>query len=240
LNVFLEKRWEFPASSSGMERAEGGGINPRSSTVTNVLSVCFRPPTISLLALAELMGTTSVTRLFRTLRKQKYHQQVSRQRPRKSVEQAIGYLVDGSPLDPTAEGLSPHEQNIVQMLMENPGCLRTTLTCTRPQKYLKPWNMFGVTINLVPDIELHGPDDFGAIQFYTGRRPLAPGVGSALATLMYHYLCDEQMDSKVHPLHCLVIEPQRYLTYSAAPSAQAPLVRLDQTCQLITALWPTI
>jgi hypothetical protein len=164
---------------------------------------------------------------------------------RDAIVQVRNYAVNGTPLDPLAGNLSPHERDAINELIAN-GWV-TPATATNPSTRQPKLYLSGVEISAYPDLLLEAPAPrggglrTGALKMYFPKtRDLDPGTGSEMATLLYYYLSVTLGQATAHPSLCQIYDARQDVTYSASARHARLLTNLNSAATMIAAIWPVI
>ena len=91
-----------------------------------------------------------------------------------------------------------------------------------------------------PDIELDGAEGTGAAKIILTKERLANGVGSAMASLLWHYRRNVLGIESTRRDHCIVFEPRLPWLHLPVPRAETKLKQAELACDVIRALWPKV
>jgi len=196
--------------------------------VTNV-------PTISLSTLAKAMGPLSPPALARLLSGHKYGFSGPRRSYQQAREQAISLLTDGTPPDVEAP-LRGYERDAVKAIARGLR-LPEHARAIRMRRKLPYWEIGGVRISMEPDVELDGENATGAAKVILTKEPLARGVGSAMAALMWHYRKNVLNVPMTDRAHCIVFEPRLPWLHLPAKRPDTQVRHAELACQVVAALW---
>lgn len=196
-------------------------------------------PTVTFSTLAKAMGPIRPTALARLLHGHKYPTQGPRRAYQVARKQAVDLLVDKSPLDPEAP-LRAYERDAVRALsrvrLYVPEWLRATRPSTRPEI----WPLHGVRISMHPDVDLSGNVESGAVKFSFTKAPLAPHVGSAMASLLWYWRSRIVGVKTTLPAHCIVYEPRLPWKHLPQKNVASTIKSAELACKMIAAIWPLI
>jgi hypothetical protein len=203
-------------------------------------------PTISLSTLAKAMGPLSPAALVRLLSGHKHGFSGPRRSYQRAREQAISLLTDGTPLDVEAP-LRGYERDAVKAIARAGLRLPEHTRALRMRRKLPYWEIGGVRISMDPDVELDGQKDdqkdghkaTGAAKVILTKEPLARGVGSAMAALMWHYRKNVLNVPKTDREHCIVFEPRLPWLHLPAKRPDNQVRNAELACQVVAALWPS-
>jgi hypothetical protein len=198
-----------------------------------------RGPTVTFSTLAKAMGTTSLAALVRLLKGHKYDLAGPRRSYQSARRQAVRLLADKVPLDAGAT-LRPHERDAIEAMLRVP--LRTPewVRAVRPSSYPLRWDLAGVSISMQPDVELVGRQESGAVKFVFTKAPLARGVGSLMAALLWHHRKNVIGIESTRPDKCLVYEPRLPWVHRPGSRPASQVRRAELACKVIATLWPTL
>ncbi len=196
-------------------------------------------PTISFSTLAKAMGPIRPTALAKLLHGHKYPTSGPRRAYQTARKQAVNLLVDNAPLDPEAP-LRPYERDAVRALSRLPIQLPDWLRAARPSTRPEIWTLNGVRISMHPDVDLRGRVESGAVKFSFTKAPLAPQVGSAMASLLWYWRSRVLGVKTTQPAHCIVYEPRLPWKHLPAKNTASTLASAELACKMIAAIWPLI
>lgn len=190
-------------------------------------------------SLCEYLAATP-TRQLSILKEQKYPRSGPVRRYDTAMNQLLAHLVDGQPLDPDADGLEPHEQELLsdfrQVEWENPAD-----EMKRPWTQQGAMQVQGVEISVMPDLLLENEDKVGALKFYLPKtRELDATVGLWMASFLYQYEARTHHKDRVDPSLCMIYDVRKGEFYGATKSYKRLFQQIESACQMISRLWPTI
>jgi hypothetical protein len=206
------------------------------ATATNEALVT---PTVSLGTIARAMGPISPRALARLLHGHKYKNAGAIRSYQTARRQAVDFMVDGVPLDPS-EPMREHEREAVRAMMLTQLVLPWG-RAARPPKDAPKWVVDGVVISMQPDVELEGPRTAGAAKLSFTKEPLARGVGRTMASLLWHWRRNILTIEATSKDLCVVFEPRTGTVHRPGRQRTKTQIReLFLACKTIWSLWPTL
>jgi hypothetical protein len=203
------------------------------------MSALVDVPTVTLSTLARAMGPIAPASLARLLRGHKYRSSGPRRSYQCARRQAIARFTDGESFDPTAP-LRSHEREAVlamqRMRLRAPEWTRAI----EPRSKLPAWELGGVRVSMQPDVELDGLRETGAAKFCFTKAPLARGIGSVMAALLFHHRRHLLGIVTTEPRRCVVYEPRLQRIHLPGRSPERQVKDAELACRVIGALWPTL
>ncbi|AKU94692.1 hypothetical protein AKJ09_01356 [Labilithrix luteola] len=196
-------------------------------------------PSVSFSTLAKVMGPLAPEALARLLRAHKYPTGGAMRSYENARKQAIDFLVDGTPLDPNG-ALRPHEREVVEAMARVNPKVPEWVRAVRPNPRADVWQIHGVAVSMNADVELEGYIACGAAKFCFTKEPLARGVGSTMAALLWYYNACVLRLPLVRPGHCVIYEPRLPWVHLPSHKPERQLEKLELACSIVSAIWPTI
>lgn len=196
-------------------------------------------PVITLSTLARAMGPLGALPLTRLLAGHKHQKPGPRRSYQRAREQAIALLSDGTALAPDAE-LRAYERDAVAAMQRARLVLPSRSRALRAQRRLPPWEIGGVLVSMHPDVEVDGARGTGAAKIILTKDRLPRGVGTAMATLLWHYRKHVLGIESTRKDHCLVFEPRLPWLHLPSPRPEHHLRNAELACKVINALWATV
>jgi hypothetical protein len=195
-------------------------------------------PRVTLSTLARAMGPTRPAQLARLLQGHKYAESGPRRSYQCAVKQITDSLVDGVPVNPDAP-LRKHERDAIKSYLRAPLPLPKLARAVRPKRR-SHWLLHGVNVSMHPDIELDGFVYSGAVKLTLTKEPLARGVASLMASLMWFWRVRVEKEILTARSHCIVYEPRLPWLHLPGKNPVKDVAKVEIACRLITALWPVI
>lgn len=200
-------------------------------------------PRMTFSALCEYLSASPVRQLS-LLRAQKFPRGGAIRSYRNALHQIGEFAVHGVPLDPQAEKLEPHEQEIIMRLLEydwRPPAPQAAFPATRRE----PLVLQGVEISVYPDLLLADPTgparQTGAMKFYFRKsQKLDPNVGRWMASFLFQYKLQVEGDEDVDPDLCLVYDVRNDEYFEAGKSHKRLFNNVESACQFISAMWDSL
>lgn len=197
-------------------------------------------PTVSFSTLAKVMGPLSLLALATRLRGHKYPSDGPRRSYQNALYQAVECLVNGAPLDPSAANLRLHEREGVAALAAMGLGVPRGYNASRASSRVGTWNLNGVHVSMVPDVELTSPNGRGAAKFSFTKDRLSRGVGSTMAALLWYHRSQVLGLANITPSACIVYEPRACASYRPGANPQGQVQQAQLACQVITTLWASL
>lgn len=214
--------------------------------MNKVISIPPRPnPRVTFSALADVL-TSPTHRIPGLLQPQKYPKPGPVFGYKKTREQLAEWLTNGTPLNPNAPSLREHEAYALGAALSISGgpssLLPSGTTSTRDASLEPTWLVAGVEVSFSPDLIVTGTvgktQATGAIKLYMRKEPLS--VGPMLAALLYYHRAQVANDATADPSLCGVTDVQAGIVYTATGSYQRLVSQVQNACQVIAAVWPTL
>jgi hypothetical protein len=196
-------------------------------------------PTVSFSTLAKVMGGLSAKQLTRTLGGHKYPTGGPARSYQLARRQAIDWFVESRPFDPDAE-LRSHERDAVHAMKRSRLAPIARVRAVRPSTRREPWRLNGVRVSMHPDVNFESYLEFGAAKFSFTKTPLARGVGSAMAALLWYYKSEIEGVRGVSLQHCVVYEPRLPWIHRPGRNPAGQVAEAELACTIIAALWPAL
>jgi hypothetical protein len=98
----------------------------------------------------------------------------------------------------------------------------------------------GLVVSMVPDVELEGRIQSGAAKFSFTKSALAPGVGSIMASLLWHWRKNVLSIESTSQTHCVVFEPRALRVHRPMRNARGLVRSAELASKVITALWAAV
>jgi hypothetical protein len=198
-----------------------------------------RKPTVTFSTLAKAMGPTSLRALVRLLEGHKYDRAGPRRSYQNARRQAIELFADDVALRPGDE-LRRHEREAITAMARVPLPTPSRVRPIRPSVASSRWELAGVSISMLPDIEFHGLSESGAAKFVFNKTPLARGVGSMMAALLFHHRKNILGIASTRREQCVVYEPRLPWMHLPGSRPDAQIRLAERSCEVIAALWPSL
>lgn len=200
-------------------------------------------PRVTFSALCEFLSA-SPTRQISIIREQKAPKPAKIKSYTTAVQQIQDFAVNKKPLNPLAAGLEPHEQEVIEELLNN-NWTPPSKTVHRPATKQPPMKVNGVEISVFPDLLLAENTAkrsmTGSMKFYcTKSRELKAEVGRWMASLLYCYSQTVLNDTDAHPDLCMIYDVREDEYYEAGKSYKRLYQNVESACQIIASLWPTV
>jgi hypothetical protein len=196
-------------------------------------------PTVTLSTLAKAMGPISPRELGVLLAGHKRPSAPRARSYQSARRQAIELLVDKKPLDETV-ALRTHERDALRALARMNPSVESWIRAKRPSPRGIPWTIGDIVVSMHPDVELEGARESGAAKFSFTKQPLAPGVGTIMATLMWHWRKHVLGIESTSQAQCIVFEPRLPRTHRPMRNARGIVRSAELAAKVITAIWADI
>lgn len=225
------------------DRSEANAVAESAARIPDVFGIpaeeLKEQPLITLSTLARAMGPLGALALARMLAGHKHRKPGPRRSYQRAREQAISLLSDGTALTPDAE-LRAYEREAVTAMQRARLVLPSRARALRAYRRLPPWEIGGVLVSMHPDVEVDGARGTGAAKIILTKDRLARGVGTAMATLLWHYRRNVLGIDSTRKDHCLVFEPRLPWLHLPSPRTEHHVRNAELACKVITALWATV
>ena len=195
-----------------------------------------RAPSISFSTLARACGAITPSDLVTLLRGHKLRTTGAARGYQAARVQAIDFLVEGIPFAPE-KVTRPHEREVIARMARSRPRLPRWARAVRPSTRGPAWMLGGVRVSMFPDVVIDGGRSNGAAKLSFTKEPLAPGVGSAMASLLYHWRANVLRLPKTAKSHCLVFEPRLPWVHHPSDDVERDVLRAEAACSIIKALW---
>jgi hypothetical protein len=198
-------------------------------------------PRLAFTALCEYLQATP-TRRRSLLEQQKYPTGPRVRNYNAARQRIVRFATDGVSLD--ADGLEPHEQEVVQCLVQH-GWTVPASTCCRPDADQPAMVICGVRVSAFPDLLLRGTPRYGAsagaLKFFFPREPrLSQQVGQWMASVLHYYLANVLNNGNAHHGLCIVHDVRGNVSHHATGSHARLFRNVEHACREVALLWPAV
>ena len=192
-------------------------------------------------SLCEYLSASPV-RQISILKDQKYPKTSIVKSYSSAIQQIQSLAVDKRPLNPQATGIEPHEQEVLEELLNNSWSFPSQ-RASRPATKMNPMKVKGVEISVFPDLLLSDKSGkvSGSLKFYMSKsKELDAEVARWMASFLYCYKCEVEKDTSAHPNLCMIYNARTDEYFEAGKSYKRLFQNIEGACQFIGALWPVI
>jgi hypothetical protein len=166
---------------------------------------------------------------------------------KKAVEQLVQWFHRGIIPNALARTLRDYEKVALSKAVAMPGAPASLLPAGAdniavPGK-IPTMTIHGVEVSFSPDLLVSKKVGkkivaSGAVKLYLRKQPLVSGP--ELAALLYYHRSQVAADPLADPHLCAVTDVQAGIVYTASGNHQRLLNQVQQACQVIAAIWPSV